>query len=202
MVDYWEEYKEMVFMVPFILVAILGQQALGSYFQVAFWASLVFLGGGMVGVPTAVDMQSRDLSPLVAEVYGPFTYGGSNNLQFMRDGLPKVKKLSEGRYAVVQKLKAPWVVHPKYGNIKNLRYFCEYPPSVLFTASKKVKISYKGSTPDNNHGDRAVLYEREAFNSHFRSEPQYEVEHATNTWAIKTKQLSARDIREAEEAVA
>ncbi len=201
MVDYWEEYKEMVFIVPFIVVAFAGGQVLGPYFSYAFWGSIAFLILGMGGIPIAVDLQARDLSPLIAKIYGPFNYGGNNRPQFMRDGRPKVSKVAPGRYRVVQPLKKPFVKHPKFGAIKQLRYFCEYPPSVLFTSLEKVKIAYKGSYPDNNHGDEAVFYEISPYNNHFTSEPQYEVRHATNTYALKTGQMKVSEIRDAEDEI-
>lgn len=201
MADYWEEYKEMIFMVPFILVAFVGSSVLGSYFPVAFWGSIIFLVVGMVGIPIAVDLQARDFSPLLAKIYGPYNYGGNNRPQFMRDGRPRIAKVGLKRYRVIQPLKAPFVNHPKFGPIKQLRYFCEYPPSVLFTSVDKVKIAFKGSYPDNNHGDEAIFYEMAPYNNHFKSEPQYEVKHATNTYAIATGQMKVSDIREAEEQI-
>jgi hypothetical protein len=198
MVDYWEEYKEMVFMLPFIVIAFAGQPVLGHYFSWAFWGSIVFLVGGLVGMPTAVQYEAYDLNPVLADVYGPNDYGGNNRLQFFLAGVPDVKRLGPKRYRVIQPLRAPYVKHPKWGPIKNWRYFCEYPPNVLFTAKRNVTINFKGSYSKNSHGDTAIIYEREPFNAHFRSEPQYEVVHATNTWAIRSGRLSDRDIREAE----
>lgn len=163
MVDYWEEYKEMLFIAPFVLVAFVGRPILGGDFPIAFYGSIVFLGAGMFGFPYASEMQGGRLNVGRFNVCSKYEYGGNSVIQAWWNKPAKApRRIPTDRWGnnweTDQPLIAPFPVHPKFGVIKTLTFTTVYYPTLMLK-EQSGKVYYHGSLIDTSHVRLGTLSE-------------------------------------------
>ena len=160
--DLWEEYKEMVFMLPFILIAFLGRTILGPDFTFFFWGSIVFLVVGMVGLPYASELEGGRRNVGRMNIYSLFEYGGNSVMQFWWEKSSKSRRIMKDRWGCEwetdQPLIPPYPLHPKYGQVTVLTFRTKFHPSATLK-EQNGKAFFRGSLIDTTHVRLGTLFE-------------------------------------------
>ena len=160
--DYWEEYKEMFFMFPFILIAFAGHSILGGYYPIAFWGSIGFLVVGMVGVPYASELEGGRRNAARYNVSSLFEYGGNSVVQTWWTKPGKTRRIMSDRWGAEwetdQPLIPPYFDHPKYGPQTVLTYRSRFHPSVTLK-EQDGKVYFRGSLIETSHVRLGTLWE-------------------------------------------